>query len=70
MPPNHVIVLILLLVPIFIFMLWRFGKHLLDILGHNLLMKMMDKEAQREEAQPTGEARVAAEINADAVILR
>lgn len=70
MRPSHVVVLILLLVPIFIFLLWRFGKHLLDVLGHNLLIKMMEKEAHRGEAQPSGEAGVTAGVNADPPALR
>ena len=62
MPPNHVIVLILLLVPIFIYLLWISGKHILSVLNHNVLVKKMEDEARREETQATEEARVAAEV--------
>ena len=64
MPPNHVIVLILLLVPIFIYLLWISGKHILSVLNHNVLVKKMEDEARREETQAAEEARVAAEVPA------
>ena len=64
MSPNHVIVLILLLVPIFIYLLWISGKHILSVLNHNVLVKKMEDEARREETQAAEEARVTAEVPA------
>jgi hypothetical protein len=69
MPPNHAIALIFLLVLIFIFILWRFGKHFAVVIGHHILMTMMEEEARREEdAQATEGVRAAAEATAPAPV--